>query len=630
MPAPWVSSFRNETVTGRSRAGRSMRGAFELKAPPGLLATMSEPALLLPPVPGFAGLLTQPLLAAANRLTGLSCLNDLYQRARQGAMDGDFLGSALATLGVRCDLDLRRLARVPDTGPLVVVANHPFGGVDGVALAQALRQRRPDLRILANHLLGRIPELDPLMIHVNPFVGGAAARQNYAPLRRALTWLRGGGALLVFPAGTVSHWHLRARAVTDPPWQPTVSWLVRRSRATVLPVFVAGRNSVGFQLAGLVSPHLRTALLVRELLRSRQRVLQAEIGRPIGADELDGLADDAERTAWLRLKVYALARRPAAGASAAQPVPVAAGPAPQPLAAEVAGLPASARLLTQGDYAVYLTTAAQIPGVLQEIGRQRELTFRAVGEGSGKACDLDPFDRHYLHLWLWDHAQGRLAGAYRLAPIDRVLAERGVRGLYVASLFRFRRGALQALGPALELGRSFVVCDYQRDFQPLLLLWQGIGRYLVANPQYTKLLGPVSIARTYTDQSRGMMAHHLSRYCASPELAGAVRGNYRPPRPPLRGLGDATVARLSQDVDAVASLVSAIEDDGKSLPVLLRHYLKLNGQVLAWNVDRAFGDVLDALLLVDLRRTDPRLLRRYMGADGAARFLAQHTLPAVA
>ena len=589
---------------------------------------MSEPALLLPRPPGFAGLLTQPLLAAANRLTGLSRLNGLYQQARRAVAEGDFLDTALATLGVRCDLDPQRLAQVPDTGPLVVVANHPFGGVEGMALAQALRRRRPDLRILANHLLGRVPELDPLMIHVDPFAGAAAARRNHAPLRQALAWLKGGGALLVFPAGAVSHWHLRARAVTDPPWQPTVSWLVRRSGAAVLPVFVAGRNSASFQLAGLVSPLLRTALLVRELLRSQRRVLRVELGRPIGADELERLSDDAQRTAWLRLKVYALAPRPATKPGPVRAAAVCSGPQSQSLPAEVAALPAEARLLSHGDFAVYLTCAAQIPGVLQEIGRQRELTFRAAGEGSGKALDLDDFDRHYLHLWLWDHSQGRLAGAYRLAPIDRVLAERGERGLYVASLFRFRRGALRALGPALELGRSFVTCDYQRDFQPLLLLWQGIGRYLVANPQYTKLLGPVSIARTYSDQSRGLMAHYLSRYCASAELAGAVRGNYRPPR--LQGLGDATVARLLHDVDAVASLVSAIEDDGKGLPVLLRHYLKLNGQVLAWNVDRAFGDVLDALLLVDLRRSDPRLLRRYMGAEGAAQFLSRHTLSAAA
>ncbi len=591
---------------------------------------MSEPALLLPRPPGFAGLLTQPLLAAANRLTGLSRLNGLYQQARRAVAEGDFLDTALATLGVRCDLDPQRLAQVPDTGPLVVVANHPFGGVEGMALAQALRRRRPDLRILANHLLGRVPELDPLMIHVNPFAGGAAARQNHAPLRQALAWLKNGGALLVFPAGAVSHLHVRARAVTDPPWQPTVSWLVHRSEAAVLPVFVAGRNSAGFQLAGLVSPLLRTALLARELLRSQRRVLRVELGRPIGADELKQLSDDVERTAWLRLKVYALAPRLAVKPGPVRAVAVCTGPQSQSLPAEVAALPAGARLLTHGDFAVYLTCAAQIPGVLQEIGRQRELTFRAAGEGSGKALDLDVFDQHYLHLWLWDHAQGRLAGAYRLAPIDRVLAERGERGLYVAGLFRFRRGALQAMGQALELGRSFVACDYQRDFQPLLLLWQGIGRYLVANPQYTKLLGPVSIARTYSDQSRGLMAHYLSRYCASAELAGAVRGNYRPRRPPLRGLGDATVARLLRDVDTVAGLVSAIEDDGKGLPVLLRHYLKLNGQVLAWNVDHDFGDVLDALLLVDLRRTDPRLLRRYMGAEGAARFLARHTLAAVA
>ncbi len=591
---------------------------------------MSEQALLLPPPPGISPFLMQPLLAVANRLTGLARLDGLYQQARQGVANGDFLDSALATLGVHCALDPRRLARMPDTGPLVVVANHPFGGVEGMALAQVLRRRRPDLRILANHLLGRVPELGPLMIHVNPFAGASAARQNTAPLRQALAWLKGGGALLVFPAGAVSHLHLRARAVIDPPWQPTVSWLVRRSGAAVQPVFVAGRNSATFQIAGLVSPHLRTALLVRELLRGQQRVVHAHAGKLIGADELGRLADDAERTAWLRFMVYALAPRPAPTPVDGPQVAVAAGSQGASVAAQVAALPASARLLQHGDYSVYLTSAAQIPSVLQEIGRQRELTFRAAGEGSGKALDLDRYDAHYLHLWLWDHAKDHLAGAYRLAAIDRVLAERGERGLYVASLFRFRRGALHALGPTLELGRSFVACDYQRDFQPLLLLWQGIGRYLVANPQYTKLIGPVSIARTYTDQSRGLMAHYLSRYCASPELAGAVRGNYRPRQQPLRGLGDATVGRLLHDVDAVASLVSAIEDDGKGLPVLLRHYLKLSGQVLAWNVDRAFGDVLDALLLVDLRRTDPRLLRRYMGADGVAQFLTQHALPAAA
>ena len=595
---------------------------------------MPETALLLPRPSGVAGFLAAPVVAAANRLTGLTRLDGLYQRTRRQTSEGDFLDRALASLGVQLQLDPQRLAQVPERGPLLIVSNHPFGGVEGMALAQALRRRRPDLRILANHLLGRIPELDPLMIHIDPFGGAAATRRNRAPLRQTLAWLKEGGALLVFPAGAVSHWQFAQRAVIDPPWQPAAAWLARRSGATVLPVFVGGRNSALFQAAGLVSPRLRTALLVRELLDSHRRPLRAELGRPIAAKELDGLGTDEECTAWLRLKVYTLAGRPAKGADGASnppaPAAVVAGRPTGELAAEVAALPAASCLLRQGDFAVHLTTADQIPGVLHEIGRLRELTFRAAGEGTGQAIDLDRFDDHYLHLWLWDHARQCVAGAYRLAPIDRVLAAHGPLGLYLSSLFRFRRGALDALGDAVELGRSFVTADYQKDFQPLLLLWQGIGRYLVANPKYTQLLGPVSVARTYSDASRSLMAQYLGRYCASTALAGAVRGNFRPRPLPVGDLPTAMRERLLRDADAVASLVSAIEDDGKGLPVLLRHYLKLNGEVLAWNVDRAFGDVLDALLLVDLRRSDPRLLRRYMGADGAAAFLALRAPPAAA
>jgi putative hemolysin len=272
---------------------------------------MSESALQLPRPTGVAGLIASPLLATAERLSGLRRLDSLYRRARSQVGDSDFLDVALATLGVQASIDAQRLAQVPENGPLVIVANHPFGGVEGMALAQALRRRRPDLRILANHLLGRIPELDPLMIHVDPFGGASAAQRNRLPLRQALTWLNEGGALLIFPAGAVSHWQLTQRAVTDPPWQPAAAWLARRSQATVLPVFVGGRNSALFQLAGLVSAQLRTALLVRELLQSRRRPLCVELGRPIAAEALSKLGDDAECTAWLRLKVYALARRQA-------------------------------------------------------------------------------------------------------------------------------------------------------------------------------------------------------------------------------------------------------------------------------------------------------------------------------
>lgn len=585
---------------------------------------MPDPALLLSPPARIPAMIAQPVAGLANRLTGLHRLDALYQQARQPTEEGDFLDRALDTLGVQCALTGAGVDRIPANGPLLVVANHPFGGVEGLALAQALRRRRPDLRILANYLLGRVAELAPLMIGVNPFSGSQAVRQNRRPLRQALDWLREGGTLLMFPAGAVSHLHLSRRTVTDPPWQPAAAWLARRSEARVLPVFVDGRNSAAFQAAGLLAPQLRTALLARELLRRRRCTVHARVGQCIEPAALSELADDVERTAWLRLKVYGLrgaksARRRPAGAAATP-----AGAPDRTLAQEVAGLTDSHRLLRHGEFGVYLTGAAEAPRLLQEIGRQRELAFRAAGEGTGRALDLDRYDRHYQHLWLWDHAHGRLAGAYRLARIDRVLASQGPGGLYLSSLFRFRRGALAALGPALELGRSFVALEYQRDFQPLLLLWQGIGRYLAMQPQYARLVGPVSIARSYSDASRDLIAHYLSQYCADPALVGRVRGNYRPRSRPLQGFGPQALRRLVGDVEALANCVAALEGDGKSLPVLLRHYLKLGGQVLAWNVDRKFADVLDALLVVDLRRTDPRLLRRYMGAEGAQRFAAWH------
>ncbi|HCO42482.1 MAG TPA: hypothetical protein DIT63_00005, partial [Gammaproteobacteria bacterium] len=211
-------------------------------------------------------MIAQPVAGLANRLTGLRRLDALYQQARQPTEDGDFLDRALDTLGVQCALTGAGVDRIPASGPLLVVANHPFGGVEGMALAQALRRRRPDLRILANYLLGRVAELAPLMIAVNPFSGAQAVRQNRRPLREALDWLRAGGSLLMFPAGAVSHLHLSRRAVTDPPWQPAAAWLARRSEARVVPVFVDGRNSAAFQAAGLLAPQLRTALLARELL----------------------------------------------------------------------------------------------------------------------------------------------------------------------------------------------------------------------------------------------------------------------------------------------------------------------------------------------------------------------------
>jgi len=286
------------------------------------------------------------------------------------------------------------------------------------------------------------------------------------------------------------------------------------------------------------------------------------------------------------------------------------------LAAEVERLPGEARLSELGEFQVFIAEARQIPAVLREIGRLRETTFREVGEGTGRSCDLDRFDDTYLHLFMWNRTTSEVVGSYRLGRVDEILADDGIAGLYTSSLFKFRAGFLERLGPALELGRSFVRAEYQRRPSSLALLWRGIGEFLVRNPHYKVLFGPVSISRDYRGLSRRLMIEYLEKNHGDEDFAPLVKAK-NPPRERLDA-GERKALALVRDADDVSALVSEIEEDNKGMPVLLRHYLRLNARLLSFNVDPAFGHCTDGLILVDLRTADPKMLRRFMGAEGYA------------
>ncbi|MEZ5355335.1 MAG: GNAT family N-acyltransferase [Bryobacteraceae bacterium] len=265
----------------------------------------------------------------------------------------------------------------------------------------------------------------------------------------------------------------------------------------------------------------------------------------------------------------------------------------------------------------YLARAADIPAVLGEIGRLREVSFRAVGEGTGNSRDLDIFDEHYLHLFLWNPATREIAGAYRLTSTRDAVARYGVAGLYTATLFEFDENFLARLGPALELGRSFVRAEYQRSFAPLLLLWKAIGVHVARHPEEKTLFGPVSISARYRLESRSLMVRWLEEWASWPDLGRLVRER----NPFRRGSGAEAAAG---DVEQLSRVVSGMEPDGAGVPVLLRQYLKLGGRLLGFNVDPAFSGVVDGLIVVDLTRTEPRWLSRYLGIEEAARFLQHH------
>lgn len=295
--------------------------------------------------------------------------------------------------------------------------------------------------------------------------------------------------------------------------------------------------------------------------------------------------------------------------------------------AEVAALSPGERLVESGQFHVYCAPATRIPWTLQELGRLREITFRAAGEGTGKSSDIDLYDAYYLHLFMWDARKEVIVGAYRLGLTDEILARYGKRGLYTQTLFKYDRTLLEVLNPAIELGRSFVRVEYQRDFTSLLLLWRGIGKFIVRSPQYAVLFGAVSISNGYEQASRELIVRYLTATRIEPDLARHVR-----PRRPFVGVTNATPTAMElrqlESIDDLSRLVADIERDHKGVPVLLRQYLKCGGRLLGFSSDERFAGVLDGLVMADLRKADPHILARYMGEAGAAAFLAHHAAAA--
>ncbi|MBV8518961.1 MAG: lysophospholipid acyltransferase family protein [Acidobacteria bacterium] len=568
-----------------------------------------------------------PLSIAANpvvdHLTGVHTLSRFYDTLpREQATP--FLETVRRELGLACTVSDDDLARIPRTGPVVVVANHPFGAAEGIVLARILGSVRTDVRVLANQLLGRIPELRDDFILVDPFHATPNAT-NIRGLRHALAHVARGGMLAVFPAGTVSHLQLDRMTVDDARWSPNIARLVRRTKATVLPVYFPGTNGPLFQLAGLLHPALRTALLPHALLDRRHTRMEMRIGRPIEWSRLAHLDDDDALILHLRRRTYVLRHRdahaPHNAAAQHDAVPKPRGPRapiapPRPsrmLAREVSALPA---LASSGALDVFVASADRIPNVLQEIGRLRELTFRDAGEGTGNASDLDAFDSYYQHLFLWNRDREEVAGAYRLGVVAPILGKYGIGGLYTSTLFRYKAEFFRQLGRnAVELGRSWIRAEYQKSYAPLLLLWKGIGAFVVANPDACVLFGPASISNEYEASSRALMARYLTDDVHARDLAAHVR-----PRAPFR----LPACERAADFDELQELLLEIENGRRGVPVLLRQYLNIGARVAALNVDRNFSDVLDALVVVDLRTTPDKTLARYLTAEGARAFRAHH------
>jgi putative hemolysin len=581
----------------------------------------------------FPRKLYKPILTAVESILAIDKINSIHQSLPRGMDAKTFCHASLTALDVDYAVTEHELSHIPEKSPLVMVANHPFGGIEGIILSELLLHIRPDVRILGNYLLTQIPELRPNIIAVDPFNPKKAAVANARALKQAIDWVAGGGALLAFPSGEVSHFDLKSKTVVDPPWSPHIGKIAIKAKAKVIPVHIHGRNTLFFNLMGMIHPRLRTVLLPRQVINKGGTTIQLTIGEPFLWRKLIAFGTPHEMVNFLRLSTdllkYRKSRKPKWS-----PIPLPhtqkrrfqqpiVTPVPKDqLKQEIESLPEDNQLVRQKEFRVYLTTADRSPAIMREIGRLRETSFRDVDEGTGRSLDIDTYDNHYLQLFLWNSKTHEIVGAYRIGQTDKILQELGRDGLYSTTLFNYKNEFYNHLDNTLELGRSFIRTEYQKKFGCLAMLWRGIGEFVARNCRYRYLFGPVSISQDYHKISKNLMVAFLSHNTMDPHLAPMVKPRKRVKirksinrSAPLNLLGKNAIEEISM-------LVSKIEKDNKGIPTLIKHYLKLNGQFLAFNLDKAFANVIDGLVWVDLLKTDPKLIERFLSPVGTEAFYA--------
>jgi len=569
--------------------------------------------------------LNSPLLESLVRRTlGLDVMSRMYQDRPSGLDSQGFLQYALDVVGVSLQVNNQEnLQNIPREGPLLIVANHPLGGLEGVAIARMLVELRPDLRVLTNQLLRRIPELAEIFIGVD-VLSKDAARSNVSGIKQVHSHLKQDGAILIFPAGVVSRYQVKEGVIADRTWDRLVGQLVRRHKCPCLPIHVSGRNSRAFYLAGLLHPRLGTAMLPRQLTNKRGYLLPLTVGTTIPKMELAKIENPRAITEYLRISTEALA--PADRTNETQPQQ-----SGQQLAADVQREKLqhaiddlqNCLLVEHKDFDVYCAPYERLGVVMEQIAISREATFRMVGEGTGLDKDSDQFDPNYLHLFLWDREARKVAGAYRIGLVDQIVQRHGVKGLYTRSLYRYNQAFIDQLGAAVEMGRSFIHPDYQRRPVALNLLWRGIGAFINDNSGYHTLFGSVSISREYTDLARALIADTLLTNYQAEGFQDLVQP-ITPHKVKNRVWTVETLKALA-NIKILSKLVGRC-NPGKAVPVLLRHYLSLNGRLVCFNVHPHFNNSLEGLIIVDMRLCDSKTAIRFMGEEGYNRFLDTHCL----
>ncbi|GGG22407.1 glycerol acyltransferase [Dokdonia pacifica] len=537
----------------------------------------------------------------------ISSLNKIYDRNKH-LSDLDFLNALLDEFQIKFDIPEEDLKRLPKNGAYITISNHPLGGIDGILLLKLMLEQRDDFKIIANFLLHRIDPLKPYVMPVNPFEDRKDVKSSIAGFKNALLHLQNGCPLGIFPAGEVSTYK-DDKLIIDKPWEEAAIKLIKKAEVPIVPIYFHAKNSRLFYQLSRISSTLRTAKLPSELLTQKNRVIKVRIGNPIKVTAQKEYTDLPSFTEFLRKKTYMLAKSfetksrlstiPQTLKVPKEPKEIAVSISSDLIYEEIDKLRSNDRRLLQSkNYEVFLAPADEMLNTLREIGRLREITFRAIGEGTNEATDLDKFDRYYHHMFLWDSDAKKIAGAYRMGLGSEIYEKYGIDGFYLQDLFRFDTELHTMMSQSIEMGRAFIISEYQQKPMPLFLLWKGIVHTTLRFPKHKYLIGGVSISNQFSNFSKSLMIEFMKSHYWDPYVAQYIR----PKKEFKVRLKDAdkefVFDESAADLNKFDKLIDEVEPGSLRLPVLIKKYIKQNAKVVAFNVDPLFNNAVDGLMYI--------------------------------
>ncbi|KGL59946.1 MULTISPECIES: lysophospholipid acyltransferase family protein [unclassified Polaribacter] len=552
---------------------------------------------------GFLGTFTGWLLI---KILRISVINSIYNKNKDKPVL-DFLDGVIDELQIEFEVPEEDLKRIPKDGPFISVSNHPLGGVDGILILKLLLEHRSDYKTLSNFLIHRIEPLKPHTITVNPFEDHKDAKSSIGGIKQALGHIKAGNSLGIFPAGEVSTFK-EGKLMVDKPWEEGAVRLIKKAEVPIIPIYFHAKNSKFFYMLNKISGTLRTAKLPSELLNQKNKIIKIRIGKPISVKDQKEFENINAFSDFIRRKTYMLAnpfekKNKILSTEKIKIKKSSKEITPQKsidsFAKEVDVLRENnGRLLESKNYEVFFAKAKQIPNLLHEIGRLREITFRDVGEGTKKSIDLDKYDRYYYHMFLWDRKTNCLAGSYRMGLGKEIYKKYGINGFYVQTLFRIEPELHQMMENTIEMGRAFIIKEYQQKPMPLFLLWKGIVHVTLRYPEHKYLMGGVSISNQFSDFSKSLMIEFMKSHYYDPYIA-----QYIYPKKEFKVklkdddkdfVFDATKA----DMQKFDKIIDEIEPGALRIPVLIKKYVKQNARLVAFNVDPKFNNAVDGLMYI--------------------------------